>query len=418
MKIQFLIFAIDTLLINVSFLLAFVIRYGFPFPEKNFTVYKANFLFLTFIYMLAFAFVRAFKNRFICHWNVIKRIIAGMFLGTLFCFVFVYTFRFKWTAFPSSIFAIMFPVGIAIISVVNIIILRLSGRIFKRVIIIGKPDCEQLLGDEKRTQRICLDKVEDIPVYREIDEIILCEKMHDDSQLNLLLFLFLKSKVNVVFSPFLYADLLSDNITETNTINFLATFIGRKSEWEEFLIRSLDIISSIGILLVTFPVMMLTAVLIKLTSRGPVFYLQKRSGKDGLIFTLVKFRTMVDNAEALTGPVLASDRDARVTSIGRLLRQTRIDEFPQLINVLMGHMSMVGPRPERPHFTKLHKALRGIRMAVRPGLTGLAQIRSSYDIKPQHKIKYDYLYIQRRSAFLNLYLMLKTVPVMLLRKGR
>ena len=126
---------------------------------------------------------------------------------------------------------------------------------------------------------------------------------------------------------------------------------------------------------------------------------------------------MVDGAEKKTGPVLATNEDKRITPIGKFLRQTRIDELPQLANVIKGHMSMVGPRPERPHFTKLHKALRGIRMAVKPGLTGLAQIRSSYDLKPQHKIKYDYLYIQRRSALLNIYLMIKTVPVMILRKG-
>jgi lipopolysaccharide/colanic/teichoic acid biosynthesis glycosyltransferase len=106
-----------------------------------------------------------------------------------------------------------------------------------------------------------------------------------------------------------------------------------------------------------------------------------------------------------------------VTPIGKFLRQTRIDELPQLLNVLKGDMSMVGPRPERPHFTRIHKALRGIRMAVKPGLTGLAQIRSSYNLKPQHKTKYDYLYIQRRSALLNIYLMIKTIPVMIMRKG-
>ncbi len=418
MRIQLLTFIVDAISINAAFLLAFAIRYGLPFPERNFNVYKENFLFLTFIYMLSFALVRVFKGRFVCHWNVIIKVMAGMFFGTLFCFTFVYVFRFKWTAFPSSIFMITFPVGIVLISMVNLILLRLSGRIFKRVVVVGQNGFDDIFGVEHRTQRIYLEKIEDIPMHHEIDEIVLCEKVHDDSQLNLLLFLFLKSKVEVVFAPSLYADLLSGNITEKHTIDFLATFIGRKSEWEEFLIRSLDLISSVVLLLITFPVMFLTAVLIKVTSHGPVFYLQKRSGKDGRVFTLIKFRTMIDNAESQTGPVLASEGDARVTSVGRFLRQTRLDEFPQLLNVLMGDMSMVGPRPERPHFTKIHKALRGIRMAVRPGLTGFAQIRNSYDLKPQHKIKYDYLYIQRRSVWLNLFIMWKTIPVLINRKGQ
>ena len=232
-----------------------------------------------------------------------------------------------------------------------------------------------------------------------------------------MLFLLLKSKVTVAFSPSLYAEILSGNIIESNSIDFLATFIGRKSAWEEFLIRLLDVAAAFAILIFTTPIMLITALLIKTTSPGPVFYVQERVGKDGRVFKLVKFRTMVNNAEKKTGPVWANSEDDRVTSVGKFLRQTRIDELPQVLNVLKGHMSMVGPRPERPHFAKLHKALRGIRMAVKPGLTGLAQIRSSYDLKPQHKIKYDYLYIQRRSLLLNLYLMMKTIPVMILRKG-
>ncbi len=132
---------------------------------------------------------------------------------------------------------------------------------------------------------------------------------------------------------------------------------------------------------------------------------------------MVKFRTMIDGAEKESGPVYASKSDTRLTPVGKLLRQTRIDELPQVINVVKGDMSMVGPRPERPHFTKCHRALRGIRMAIKPGLTGLAQIRRGYDLKPTHKLKYDYLYIQRRSVRLNLFLLWKTLPVLVNRKG-
>jgi lipopolysaccharide/colanic/teichoic acid biosynthesis glycosyltransferase len=127
---------------------------------------------------------------------------------------------------------------------------------------------------------------------------------------------------------------------------------------------------------------------------------------------------MIHDAEKNIGPVLATESDPRVTKIGRFLRDTRIDEFPQLINVLLGQMSLVGPRPERPYFVKRHQVLMEIRLAVKPGLTGLAQIRNAYDLHPKHKIKYDYLYIQRRSLFLNLYILAKTVPVMLLKKGQ
>jgi len=112
---------------------------------------------------------------------------------------------------------------------------------------------------------------------------------------------------------------------------------------------------------------------------------------------------------------VASKDDLRVTPIGSILRKTRLDELAQLFNVLWGDMSLEGPG--RPYFVSQHKALQGIRLTVKPGLTGLAQIRSFYDLKPEHKLKYDYLYIQRRSLFLNLYILLQTVPVIFSKKG-
>jgi lipopolysaccharide/colanic/teichoic acid biosynthesis glycosyltransferase len=221
----------------------------------------------------------------------------------------------------------------------------------------------------------------------------------------------------VLFSPSIYAELLSGNVMDKNSIQFLATFLGRKSDSEEFLIRALDVLGSAFMLIILSPLMLSVLLLIRLTSSGPVLYKQSRISKDGKTFTLYKFKTMINDAEKHTGPVLADENDPRVTRIGRFLRSTRIDELPQLLNVIRGDMSLVGPRPERLHFVKRHKALREIRLAVKPGLTGLAQIRNSYDLHPNHKVKYDYLYIQRRSFLLNLYILAKTIPVVLLKKG-
>ena len=126
---------------------------------------------------------------------------------------------------------------------------------------------------------------------------------------------------------------------------------------------------------------------------------------------------MVENAENMSGFQPAEEDDARITGVGRILRSTRIDELPQLWNILKGEMSLVGPRPENLYRVETHKALQGLRLAVKPGLTGLAQIRSLYDLNPEHKIKYDYLYIQRRSLLLNIILLARTVPVMFSKKG-
>jgi lipopolysaccharide/colanic/teichoic acid biosynthesis glycosyltransferase len=185
----------------------------------------------------------------------------------------------------------------------------------------------------------------------------------------------------------------------------------------EFLIRLLDIVGSLAILVLSLPGIIVSALLIKITSAGPIFYKQERVGQGGRHFTLYKFRTMINDAEKHIGPVLATKDDDRVTPVGRILRRMRVDELPQVYNILRGDMSLVGPRPERPFFIERHEALQGARLAVKPGLTGLAQVRSFYDLKPAHKVKYDYLYIQKRSVFLNLYILLQTIPVIFAKKG-
>jgi lipopolysaccharide/colanic/teichoic acid biosynthesis glycosyltransferase len=197
----------------------------------------------------------------------------------------------------------------------------------------------------------------------------------------------------------------------------VARLVARRSATGEFLIRLLDIIGSLTILVLSLPVMAVSALLIKITSPGPALYQQERVGQGGRLFTLYKFRTMINDAEKHVGPVWAKKDDDRITPVGRILRRMRIDELPQIYNVLRGDMSLVGPRPERAFFIERHKALQGLRLSVRPGITGLAQVRSYYDLKPAHKVKYDYLYIQKRSVFLNIYILLQTVPVLFGKKG-
>ena len=189
------------------------------------------------------------------------------------------------------------------------------------------------------------------------------------------------------------------------------------SRMTELLIRVLDVVGSLAGLILASPVIVLAAVLIRITAGGPVLFRQERVGLRGRLFTLYKFRTMINDAEKQVGPVWASRNDERVTPVGRILRKMRFDELPQLFNILRGDMSLVGPRPERPFFVDRHKALQGIRLAVKPGLTGLAQIRGFYDLKPAHKVKYDYLYIQNRSLLLNLYILLRTVPALFIKMG-
>jgi lipopolysaccharide/colanic/teichoic acid biosynthesis glycosyltransferase len=194
-------------------------------------------------------------------------------------------------------------------------------------------------------------------------------------------------------------------------------------------------------LVLTSPVMLVVAILIKLTSRGPVFYSQTRVGWDrrtsefgptdprrrqdlgGRPFQIYKFRSMYINAEHLTGAVWAAKEDPRVTWLGRYLRQYRLDELPQLLNVLKGDMNIVGPRPERPSiFSDLRQEIEDYprRQRARPGITGLAQINQQYDTSlddVRNKVKFDLEYIDRQGLLEDVRIMIKTIPVVLFRRG-
>ena len=173
--------------------------------------------------------------------------------------------------------------------------------------------------------------------------------------------------------------------------------------------RPLDILVVGAALALLFPLWALLGLSVPLAiwleDRGRVFYVQNRLGRAGHIFRIIKFRTMVENAEIETGPVRARPHDARMTRVGRVLRRFHIDEIPQVVNILRGEMSLVGPRPERPELaTQLEREIPGFsqRLRVRPGLIGLAQTLGTYHLHPRRKLRYDNLYISRMSPWLDI----------------
>jgi sugar transferase (PEP-CTERM system associated) len=180
---------------------------------------------------------------------------------------------------------------------------------------------------------------------------------------------------------------------------------------------------SVALLLFSLPLLPFIALLIKLDSRGPVFHRQQRVGQDGKTFTLWKFRSMYQDAERATGPVWASAGDSRITRVGKCLRRTRLDELPQLYNVLKGDMSLVGPRPERPHFVEqLSEVIPyyHLRHSVKPGVTGWAQINYRYGSSLEdaiEKLQYELFYIKNMSFWLDAVIIVDTVKTVLVRKG-
>ncbi len=194
--------------------------------------------------------------------------------------------------------------------------------------------------------------------------------------------------------------------------------------WEQSLKRLFDVSVAFLVLSVGLPVWITIAFLIRITSPGPAIYRQKRVGRKGKIFTMHKYRTMRDNAEAETGPVWASHNDYRYTAIGRWLRKTRLDEVPQFWDVLTGDMSLVGPRPERPYFVERlteEIPLYSRRHRVKPGITGWAQVKWKYDTSlddVRQKVKYDLFYIENMSFRRDMQILFRTIYTAIRGAGR
>lgn len=230
---------------------------------------------------------------------------------------------------------------------------------------------------------------------------------------------------------------INDDPTRTREILVSSLIIGEPAAWYSlrgnsilyaFAKRIIDIVGSILLLVITSPVLLISAVLIKLTSPGPVIFKQKRAGLMGRPFVMYKLRTMVDGMEDTTsiangypsgvnGAVFKLKDDPRITPVGKVLRKLSIDELPQLVNVLKGQMSLVGPRPLPLDQIRFDTIQERARLTVKPGLTGLWQVSGRSDIPYDEWIELDYYYVVNRSLWLDLIIILKTIPAVLSCRG-
>lgn len=188
----------------------------------------------------------------------------------------------------------------------------------------------------------------------------------------------------------------------------------------EFFKRIFDLVVSLVLFIIAVPITLVACLCVVLESKGNPIYSQERLGKNGKSFKVYKIRSMYIDAEKHTGAKWADKNDPRVTKVGKFIRKTRIDELPQIINILLGDMTIVGPRPERPIFTyKFNEEIPGFinRLQVKPGLTGLAQINGGYDITPKEKLEFDMKYIENRGFGLDIKIMLKTALIVITGEG-
>jgi exopolysaccharide biosynthesis polyprenyl glycosylphosphotransferase len=433
----------DIVFINFAFVIAFYIRYLGNIPEKNFSVYLGLIPYISIFSLVLFYLYDLYANPLHQNLsNIFYSFIPVSFMIAVFTTVisyFLYAF-----AFPRSVLLIVIPILIFVMLCWRYLFLYVEKAILKpgKAIIIGEIEGVNKLLDNIKENTIGSYNIVSVlvrgkgavnhPDYKfssfsdirriiekkDLDVVFLANGLTEEEKKEIF-YMSLDQDWNIILVPDFYEIMLSGAILEN--IGELPVYeLGFLNKHKADLFKRIfDISFSLIILIITLPLMLIVAVIIRLESPGPVFYKQSRVGEQAKLINVYKFRTMINNAESMSGPVLSNENDRRITRVGRFLRRSRIDELPQLINVLKGEMSLIGPRPERPFFVeKLEKNLPEYkyRHKVKTGITGLAQVYGYYSTDPQDKLRMDLLYANKSSVLMDLKIILQTIKVMLMKK--
>ncbi len=434
----------DVFLINLGFIISFLIRFLGHLPPFNFEAYTNMAFYLSLAFILTYHVHDLYEiERQHDLADTLVRLFQANFLAIV--IVAALSFVVRVFSFPRSVFMISYFVISIMVASWRYMVIRLfpvelpeqfiaivgDGTITKRLVEeIGKRKeyglrfSGLIATSEKKTKAMktlgTIDKFHEIIEKEEIDRVIITSPTKHRALVETLL-KEEKLGLRVQIVPEIYEIFLGKVAIDTLAdIPLIDITYEPETAWAKFGKRIFDIVASIFLLVILSPLLLLIAILVKLTSEGPVFYLQKRCGINGKVFTCYKFRTMIKDAEKMTGPRYADEKDERITPLGRFLRKYRLDELSQLVNILKGDMSFVGPRPERPEFVEEYvKKIPGYieRLKVKPGATGLAQIYGYYETSPETKLKYDLIYIHNISFFLDMLILFRTVSVVLTGKG-
>jgi len=396
-----------------SFLVVFIVGLliyvskGLYEKEKNLTLFDSLFelIKINFLYLLFITFISFFYRQILY-----SRLTVGFY------FIFITLYEFSFRVIFRMILKILFKKGIlkreTIIIGEGDILRAVKARIEER------PE----LGLEIRKVYSAEEFLKEKANVKDGSTLILAIPFEKQSYIPRIMKKIERKKIDIYLAPDVYELMLMG--TETISFNGIPLLVLKEkglTVFQSFIKRAFDIFFSLIVLILLSPLFFIIAILIKLTSKGPVFYKQERVGKDGKIFKLYKFRTMYEGADKEEKPRFTTPDDPRVTPIGRILRRFSIDEFPQFINVLKGDMSVVGPRPERPYFVeKFKKEIPRYdeRHRVKGGITGWAQVHGwRGDTSIQERLRYDLYYIDNWSFLLDLKIILKTIFIFLSQKN-
>lgn len=416
---------IDIILFHFSILLSFYIQFGDSVPMRNFEAYRNTIIYIMTAFVLLNILFGVYilynkSNADFLYITIIIQIIMTIAIMAV-------TFFGRWFAFPRSVLLINLIVSIIILFIWRILVYKIYEKISgsKKVMVVGTKEqvASAIFNFEnakskrhKVTIAVLSDFYKNIANnFNKVDIVYVASKIDNDEKIRIYDLLIKEGKKLFINTNFENLILVNPNIMNIEDESIIEISDFKISSEDGLIKRIVDILFSIILLIVVSPILLITSVLVKVTSPGPVLYKQVRITKDGKEFNILKFRTMSATAEKESGPVLATSNDSRVTFLGKYLRSLRIDELPQLINVLIGDMSVVGPRPERPFFVEQFKKQNPsyyLRHNVRAGITGYAQVYGKYATDFNSKLNFDLLYIKKYALLLDVKIMLQTIKIL------
>jgi exopolysaccharide biosynthesis polyprenyl glycosylphosphotransferase len=442
---------VDAVVVNVGFVAAFLVRFQGSLPAFNFDAYLLLSPFLTLFFIGgAWTYGLYDPERADTSWAVARGVVAAVTVGTILTAAIAFFGSTRTASFARSTILLAWAIDLVLLTGWRLTLLRF-GRLRwpeQRVLVVGTDDASIELAEEmSRRARWGWKVVGLIDTTREPGRepsgttggFEILGGVHDVARVTVdcgatrvivvspirlrelveSLVLANEAGVRVDVVPELYEIFIGTVDAVVGDVPLMQITHSTVPSYYAVLKRSMDIGGAIVGLVLTSPIVLLAACAIVVSDGFPVVFSQERAGRHMRPFRIHKLRTMVRDAEAESGPVLAEEDDGRITRVGSFLRRFRIDELPQLVNVLKGEMSFVGPRPERPYFVRSLMARQGYaeRFTIRPGVTGLAQVSGSYATTPERKLKYDLIYMYHQNLAMDAQIVLETLRVVLTGRG-
>jgi len=442
---------VDALLVNVGFVVAFLVRFQGSLPAFNFDAYLLLSPLLTLFFLGgAWTYGLYDPERADTAWAVARGVIAAVTVGTLLTAAIAFFGSTRTASFARSTILLAWAFDLVLLTGWRLAFLR-WGRLTwpeQRVLVVGTDRASvdlalEMSGRERWGWKVAglidtsrgpsrtpggeaggfpilggVHDVAGIASAQGVTRVIVVSPIRLRELVESLV-LANEAGVRVDVVPELYEIFIGTVDDVVGDVPLMQITHSTVPPYYAVLKRGLDVAGALLLLVVTSPVVLVAALAILVDDGRPVFFTQERVGLRRRPFRVCKLRTMVRDAEVDSGPMLAEENDTRATSVGRFLRRFRVDELPQLVNILKGEMSFVGPRPERPYFVERNMSTQGYgeRFSIRPGVTGLAQVNGSYATTPERKLKYDLIYMYHQNPAMDAQIVVETLRVVLTGRG-